>query len=276
MTESQYIPNTDRNARGILDVIVEAKRIEVAALQPKRADLRDRAHSAPPTRDFAAALRGPTVRIIAEFKRRSPSAGWIREDAKVGAIARAYETFGAAALSILTDREFFGGTLADLEEGRKLSRLPILRKDFVIDEIQLLQARAAGADAALLIVRILADNQLRELLQFAQSIGLDVLVETHNEAEVDRAVAAGANIIGVNNRDLSTFRTNPKLVLDVLPRIPHGAVVVAESGIRDKEMIERYGAAGIDAVLIGETLMRDADSMSLLSSFGTVPRGSRV
>jgi indole-3-glycerol phosphate synthase len=171
LTESQYIPNTNRNARGILDTIVAAKRVEVAALLSRRAELLDRARQAAPTRGFAAALRGKQVRVIAEFKRRSPSAGWIREDADVGAIARVYETNGAAALSILTDQEFFGGSLSDLEEGRKVTRLPILRKDFVIDEIQLLQARAAGADAALLIVRILEETQLRDLLAFAQTLG---------------------------------------------------------------------------------------------------------
>lgn len=276
MTESQYIPKLDRNAIGVLDTIVAAKKHEVERLRPARSELRDRLSDLPPTRPFAPALRGSDLRVIAEFKRRSPSAGWIRQDAEVAAVAHAYEAAGAAALSILTDQQFFGGSLADLVEGRKVSSLPILRKDFVVDEIQLLEARVSGADAVLLIARILDQMQLRALLAFAQEIGLAVLVETHDAGEVARAVEAGARIVGVNNRDLSTFRTDADLVLRVLPDLPAELLVVAESGVRDRAMVERYAAAGIDAVLIGESLMGAKDPGAALGAYTKVSRGEGV
>ena len=275
MTESQYTPKLDRNARGVLDTIVAAKVAEVAGLHSSRSELERRLEDLPPTLDFAGALHGPELRVIAEFKRRSPSAGWIRQHAEVTAVAQAYEAAGAAALSILTDQQFFGGSLADLVEGRKVSRLPILRKDFVVDEIQLLETRVAGADAALLIARILEQSQLRELLAVAREIGLAALVETHDVEEVARAVAAGATIVGVNNRDLSTFRTDSDLVLRALPDVPLGLVVVAESGVRDRAQVERYAAAGIDAVLIGETLMQAADPGGALREYTGVTRTAR-
>lgn len=263
-----------RNARGVLEPIVAAKEREVAALRSRSAELREQAHRADSPRGFAAALRAPEVRVIAEFKRRSPSAGWIDEDAKIASVVRAYEAAGAAALSILTDQDFFGGSLADLQEGRKVTRLPVLRKDFIIDELQLFQARAAGADAALLIVRILTPSQLRDLLAVAAAIGLDVLVEAHDALEVEVALEAGATLLGINNRDLSTFVTDPDLVLRVLPDIPRETVVVAESGIRDRLTIERYGAAGVHAVLIGESLMREADPEAAARRFVGVARAA--
>lgn len=266
----------NRSAIGVLDTIVDAKREQLAQLRARRQELQQAARRAAPTRGFAAALRGPEVRVIAEFKRRSPSAGWIHEQANVASVVRAYESAGTAALSILTDQDFFGGSLADLEEGRKVSRLPVLRKDFIIDEIQLWEARAAGADAALLIVRILDRTHLQELLATAREIGLDVLVETHDAAEVEIALRAGADVIGVNNRDLSTFSTDAGLVLRVLPDIPAETVVVAESGIRDRATIERYGVAGIDAVLIGESLMREADPGVAAREFVGVARRERA
>jgi indole-3-glycerol phosphate synthase len=265
-----------RNARGILQSIVAAKQREITALAARRSELREAALAAPPACGFASALRGADVRVIAEFKRRSPSAGWIRENAKVSSVIRAYEAAGAAALSILTDEDFFGGSLSDLEEGQKLTRLPVLRKDFVIDEIQLFQARAAGAAAALLIVRILEQSELRDLIETAQEIGLDALVEAHDAEEVEAAQRAGARVLGVNNRDLSTFKTDADLVLRVLPNIGTETVVVAESGVRDRATVERYGAAGVHAVLIGESLMREADPEQAARVFVGVPREARA
>jgi len=248
-----------RNARGILALILEAKERELERLRPRSTELRQAAESAAAVRDFEGALRGERVRLIAEFKRRSPSAGDIRENANLTEIVRSYEAAGAAALSILTDRDFFAGSLADLQEGRKVSSLPILRKDFIVDELQLFESRASGADAILLIVRVLEDARLRDLLAAARALQLGVLVEAHDEAEAASAVEAGARVVGVNNRDLSTFRTDINTVLRILPGIPPEVVMVAESGIRDAADVERMGAAGIDAVLVGESLLRQPD-----------------
>ena len=248
-----------RNAIGVLQPIVAAKEAEIQLLRPSAAQLRHAAEDMPPVRSFTRALRGPDVRLIAEFKRRSPSAGWIQQSAAVNEIVPRYEAAGAAACSILTDREFFGGSLEDLEEGRNLTKLPCLRKDFLLDEIQLLESRVAGADAVLLIVRLLDDVQLRDLLQNARALGLDVLTEIHEPEEVERALRAGAEIIGVNNRNLSNFSTNLDTVLALLPGIPGDVTVVAESGIQSAQDVARFGAAGVDAVLVGEALMRAQD-----------------
>jgi indole-3-glycerol phosphate synthase len=245
-----------RNARGVLQPIVAAKEAEIERLRSRTSELRSAAERMPPIRPFADALRGPRVQLIAEFKRRSPSAGWIREAAMIADVLPEYEAAGAAACSILTDREFFGGSLEDLERGRNLTKLPCLRKDFLLDEIQLCEARVAGADAVLLIVRLLDDAQLRDLLQSAHGLGLDVLTEIHERAELEPALQAGARVIGINNRNLSSFDTNLDTVLAVLPDIPADVTVVAESGIHSGADVARFGAAGIDAVLVGEALMR--------------------
>lgn len=260
---NESYPKVDRSARvkgSILDRIVESKRVEVAALGPRAAELRERAEQAPPPRGFAEALRHSAgVALIAEIKRRSPSAGAIRPELTVAEVARAYERSGAAALSVLTDGEYFGGDLADLAAAREAMALPALRKDFVIDELQVWEARAAGADAVLLIVRILEDGRLRALRGLAAELGMGVLVEVHDAAELERALAAGAELVGVNNRDLSTFRTDLGVVLDLASRVPSDRVLVAESGIRTGEDVERLAAAGVDAILVGESLMRSPD-----------------
>jgi indole-3-glycerol phosphate synthase len=248
-----------RNARGVLQPIVAAKEAEIQRLRPRAVELRRAAEKMPPTRPFADALRGPHVQLIAEFKRRSPSAGWIQEAANVADVVPVYEAAGAAACSILTDREFFGGSLEDLEEGRNLTKLPCLRKDFLLDEIQLCEARVAGADAVLLIVRLLEDAQLRDLLESARNLGLDVLTEIHERAELEPALHAGARVIGINNRNLSSFDTNLDTVLALLPDVPADVTVVAESGIHRPADVARFGAVGVDAVLVGEALMRAAD-----------------
>ena len=229
-------------------------------LRPRAAELRARARDAAPTRGFAAALRAPAeVRLLAEIKRRSPSAGPIRPGASPQEVAADYAAGGAAALSVLTDREYFDGSLAALQAVRGVVDLPLLRKDFTLDPLQVWEARAAGADAVLLIVRILDDARLRELLGLATDLGLDSLVEVHDASELERALQAGATLVGVNNRDLRTFRTDLELTIRLAPRVPAATTLVAESGIRTAEDVARLGAAGVDAVLVGESLMRQED-----------------
>lgn len=257
----------------ILAAIVEAKRAEVDALLPGRAELRRRAESADAPRPFTAALRSrEKVALIAEIKRRSPSAGPIRPDLSVEEVARTYESAGASALSVLTDREWFGGALADLERARAAVRLPVLRKDFLLDEVQVWEARAAGADAVLLIARILDDARLRALHALATELGMGVLVEVHDGAELERALAAGAEIVGVNNRDLATFRTDLSVAVGLAERVPAGRVLVAESGIRTPADVDRLAAAGVDAILVGESLMRSGDVAAGAASLASRPR----
>lgn len=251
----------------ILDDILARTRVDLAARQAQRPRAAVEAEAArmPPARSLAAALRRPgEVSCIAEFKRRSPSAGWIAEGAEPAAMARAYEAGGARAMSVLTDAPFFGGGLPDLAAARAACRLPILRKDFVVDAYQIVEARAAGADAVLLIVAALSDAELRALLAAAGQLGVDALVEAHDETEVARAVDAGATLIGINNRDLRTFKVDRELAVRMRPRVPADRVIVAESGIRDAADVARLRAAGVDAMLVGETLMRAPDPAAAL------------
>jgi len=243
-----------------LDRIVVTKREELEALRPKRAELRARAADAPPARPFAQALSDPTrMSLIAEVKRRSPGAGAIDLALDPVALAKAYEAGGAAALSILTDGPWFGGSLSDLASVRDRVRLPCLRKDFTLDALQLHEARAHGADGVLLIVRILADSQLQELREEAESLGMGVLVEAHDALEVERALVSGAQILGINNRDLSTFVTSVEVTLDLLPSIPDDVTLISESGIRSAADVEPLAAQGVDGILVGEALVRSGD-----------------
>lgn len=261
----------------ILDRIVETKRAEVAALAARAAELRHAAERAGATRRFTDALRvGDRVAVIAEVKRRSPSAGWIRPDATAAEVARWYESAGASAISVLTDREYFGGTLADLEAVRSGVDVPVLRKDFVLDAVQLWEARAAGADAVLLIVRILDDALLADLLSLSAELGMSALVEVHDARELDRALGAGAEVIGVNNRDLATFRTDLGLTERLAPHVPADRILVAESGIRTAVDVDRMGAAGADAILVGESLMREPDPELAAKGLVGRPRTTRV
>lgn len=245
---------------GILDRIVATKRDEVRHTVPRLAEYRDIARQADAPRGFAAALRRPgEVRLLAEVKRRSPSAGDIRPGANPVEVARAYVDGGAAALSVLTDRDYFGGDLDFLRAVRAEVPVPVIRKDFLIDPVQVWEARAAGADAVLLIVRILEQPLLEELHGLAVELGMDVLVEAHTEAELDRALGVGATLIGVNNRDLDTFVTDLDLCVRLAPRVPAEVTYVGESGIRTAADVDRLGAAGIDAILVGESLMRQLD-----------------
>jgi indole-3-glycerol phosphate synthase len=245
----------------ILDEILAVKRSEVAAALGRAGELARKAAAAPPPRGFRRALmaRGGAPRIVAELKRRSPSKGEIRADFDPVAIARAYEAGGAAALSVLTDERFFGGSLAVLEAVRAATALPLLRKDFVIDPVQIDEARAAGADAVLLIVAALPRPELERLHAHAAGLGLDVLVEVHDEAELDAAKGVGADLIGINNRDLRSFVTDLAVTERLARRVPQGALVVAESGIFGPEDVARLQRAGAAAFLVGESLMREAD-----------------
>ena len=219
---------------------------------------RERLEADPP-RGFAAALRRPGLSIIAEHKRSSPSAGVIREDLELEDVVTAYERGGAAALSVLTEEASFGGSLGDLERARAASQLPILRKDFVVDPYQVTEALAGGADAILLIVAALEPSQLAELHAQAGSLGLDVLVEVHDVGELEVAAGMAAPVIGINNRDLTTLAVDTERTFQLVEGMPPGAVVVSESGWRTRAQLDRLGEAGIDAVLIGEALMRSSD-----------------
>ena len=247
---------------GVLDAILARTRETVArekARRPLDARHPDVA-GAPALRPFAAALARPgAIRVIAEHKRRSPSRGAIREDLEPSEVARRYEAAGAAALSVLTDAPFFGGRLAHLAEARSATGLPALRKDFVVDPWQIAEARAAGADAVLLIVAALSDGELRELLGEAAAIGVDALVEVHDGDELERALAAGARLVGVNNRDLRTLAISLETSLALAARIPDAVVAVAESGIKSGADLRRLREAGFDACLVGEHLMAAHD-----------------
>lgn len=248
----------------ILATILATKRDEVIAAKASRPlGLLERDARAPgPTRGLAAALRRPPgapVRVLAEIKRASPSAGPIRPGAEPEVIAAAYAQAGAAAISVLTDRQYFDGDLGFIARCRAVTSLPLLRKDFLIDPYQVIEARHAGADAVLLIVAALSPPQLGELLAVAQAWDLDALVEVHTVAEADIALTAGAELIGVNHRDLRTFAIDMGLTGEVAPRLPADAVLVAESGIRTAADVATLGAVGAHAVLVGEQLMR-ADS----------------
>jgi indole-3-glycerol phosphate synthase len=210
-------------------------------------------------RDFRAALAKPGLSMIAEHKRSSPSAGLIRADMELADVVSAYEQAGASALSVLTEETRFGGSLEDLAAARAAAGLPILRKDFIVGEYQIHEALAAGADAVLLIVAALETGPLADLHALAGRLGLAALVEVHNARELEVASAVGAQIIGINNRNLSTLQVDIATTYDLLPKVPAGAVVVSESGLRTREQLRRLEEAGLDAVLIGEALMRSPD-----------------
>ena len=244
-----------------LDSIVQATRDEVERRKRERplADLEREAERRPEGRPFHEALARPGTSLIAEHKRRSPSAGEIRAASSVTEIVRAFERGGAAALSILTEERHFGGSLDDLAEARAASDLPILRKDFTVDPYQLVEARAAGADAVLLVVGSLEGDALASLYQEARALDLDALVEVHDGEELEAALAIDADLIGINNRDLQDFSVDIAKTFDLLVDVPAGKTVVSESGIVYREQIEELERVGVDAVLVGETLMRAAD-----------------
>ena len=247
----------------ILDKIVAAKReaLAVAKAALPQSELVRRCADLPPTRGFADALDAPGIRVIAESKKASPSKGLIAPDYDPARNVRRYEALGAAACSVLTEERFFQGALADLRAARAATALPLLRKDFIFDAYQLFEARAAGADAVLLIAAMLPNAQLADLTAQAHALGLDVLGEAHDAEEVDRLVALGLRVIGVNARDLRTFRTDLSAVHGLLARIPADRIAVAESAITSKADLETVGAR---RCLVGEALMRDPDLLPRL------------
>jgi indole-3-glycerol phosphate synthase len=245
----------------VLDRIVDATREEVAnrrAAVPF-ARLEEALREREEPRPFREALTRPGVSVIAEHKRRSPSAGPIREGTTVEEIVQAYERGGAAALSILTEGPHFGGSLEDLRAARAATHLPVLRKDFIVDVYQVYEAAAVGADALLLIVAALEARELGDLLREARALDLDVLVEVHNEEELETALEIEADIIGINNRDLTDFTVDLERTYDLLSDVPTGKTVVSESGFSTREQLDELERVGVDAVLVGETLMRAPD-----------------
>jgi indole-3-glycerol phosphate synthase len=240
-----------------LDEINASKQAEIARLVPFAADLRKQALLRDDFRPFRASLqRGNDVAIIAEVKKASPSAGIIAADFNPLSIAREYARGGAHCLSILTDKQYFHGDLAYLRQVREQVDLPLLRKDFILDEVQVYESVVAGADAILLIVASLDEFQLSKLYNVARNCQLDVLVEVHDLAEMERALELGADMIGINNRNLKTFQVDLATTETLAEEIPGDTVAISESGIKDAADIRRVRAAGINAVLVGETLMR--------------------
>ncbi len=253
---------TQRTAT-ILDRIVADKRQELAAARAAvpLAEMKSRLAEASPVRDFAAALRGERVRLIAEVKRASPSRGLLRPDIDPVGLARAYAGAGAAGISVLTDEKHFGGSLEHLRSVREAlpEGPPLLRKDFLFDPYQLYEARCHGADAVLLIAAILDSGLLAELIAVAGSLGMAALVEVHDEPELERALAAGAEVIGINNRDLRTFEVDLATTERLRPLVPAERTVVAESGVFSRADVVRLQALGVHAVLVGEALVTAPD-----------------
>jgi indole-3-glycerol phosphate synthase len=246
----------------LLDRIVADKRREIAEARGRLAEseLEHRLADAPPARDFRASLDRPgSVQILAEVKRASPSAGLLRADFDPVAIATIYEQHGGAAISVLTDEAFFQGHLSYLTAIRQAVSLPVLRKDFILDRYQLLEARAAGADAVLLIAECLHGEDLPRLLQETHELGMEALVELYEAENLVRVLDSGARVIGINNRDLRAFTTRLEHTLDLAPRIPPDRCLVSESGIRTRDDVLRLQQGGVRAVLIGETFMRAPD-----------------
>lgn len=243
----------------VLDEILEATRLRLAAEMKQRGfnELEREATWKTPPRNFHRALHEPGISLIAEIKRSSPSAGAIRLDADPAVLAKDYEQGGARALSVLTEPDFFGGSLEDLGSARSASDLPALQKDFLVDPYQILQARVAGADAVLLIVAALQDKGLyKEMLDVARSCNMAALVEVHDEYELEFAFAAVPPIVGVNQRDLRTFEVDTSLAARMRREVPKDVLMVAESGIRMRADVEELEKSGVDAVLVGEALMR--------------------
>jgi indole-3-glycerol phosphate synthase len=249
---------------GFLSRLVEDLRRDLVQRPLPEGTLRSRLATAPEARPFAAALRGEGLRLIAEVKRSSPSAGAIA-DVDSGDQAARYARAGASAISVLTEPRHFNGSLADLRLVRRSVQVPVLRKDFLVHPAQIVEARVEGADAVLLITAALSDLELRDLLEVAEDVGVEALVEAHSQEDLDRALDAGAQVVGVNARDLETLEVDVERALGLLDRIPAGRVRVMESGIATGEQARRAADAGADAILVGEALMRAADPGALIA-----------
>jgi indole-3-glycerol phosphate synthase len=264
------------NTGTVLDRILEARRAEVdhrKRVLPETA-LKYGVKAATPLRDFSAALCREGLNVLAELKPASPSRGVIRDPFEPAALAQALEAAGACALSVLTEGEFFRGSLKNLRDARKAVQLPVLRKDFIFDTWQVWETRANDADSFLLIVATLGDGLLRDLIALGREIGMEPLVEVHTVEELDRALAAGARIFGVNNRDLKTLTVNVETSFELIARIPDGCIAVSESGLRTHDELVKLRAAGFDAFLIGTHLMLAPDPAAALSSLLDSPPGT--
>lgn len=269
---------TGSRSKNILDRIVEARRESVAhrkRVLPEVALKIAVEKKVPPPRDFAAALSRDAINVIAELKKASPSRGVLRQEYAPAVLAATLEQAGAAALSVLTEEDFFSGSLADLKEASRVTKVPILRKDFIVDPWQVWETRASGADAFLLIAAILSDAALRELLELGRSLNMEPLVEVHTREELDRVIAAGARIIGVNNRDLRDFQVHLETSLTLVEAIPEDCIAVSESGLRSHEDLVRLRRAGFDAFLIGEHLMSDPDPAASMRAL-IAPSGEKL
>ncbi len=257
-----------RTSSGILAEIVSQKQQEVAQLHPRAAQLESAAYERKsPPRNFAKRLHAPGISVIAEIKKASPSKGLLQADFHPALIAHQYEQGGAACLSVLTDKPYFQGSLHDLEAARAACVLPVLRKDFTIDRLQIFEAAAHGADAVLLIAAILDTHELRDFRELAHSLHLAALVEVHNHEELSKAIDSGADIIGVNNRNLDTFEVSLDTSLRLSYLMPAGVTRVTESGIFTRADVETLSAAGFNAFLIGESLMKSPDPSAALRAF---------
>jgi indole-3-glycerol phosphate synthase len=258
-----------------LEHILETTRRGLPGLRERRGTLEREAASRRDPPSFGRAIRGERVAVVAEVKRRSPSAGVIRDDLDPRERAALYAAHGAAAISVLTDAPFFGGSLDDLRAAADRVTVPLLRKDFILDELQVIEARAAGAAAVLLIARALPPARLAALHRCARAAGLDALVEIHTTAELECAVDAGAEIVGVNSRDLDSFRIDVAAAWELLARVPSDLLAVAESGMHLPEDVERAAGAGADAVLVGTALSASLDPAALLARLSGVRRHGR-
>ena len=253
--------NAHANTGTVLDRILEARRAEVdhrKRVLPETA-LKYGVKAAPPVRNFAAALSRYVINVLAELKPASPSRGIIRDPFDAPALGKALEAAGAAALSVLTEGEFFGGSLKNLRDARKEIALPVLRKDFIFDPWQVWESRANDADSFLLIVAALSDDQLRDLIALGRELGMEPVVEVHTREELDRALEAGSRIVGVNNRDLKTLNVRLETSYELIEQIPEECIAVAESGLRSHDDLKNLRTAGFDAFLIGEHLMLSPD-----------------
>ncbi|OLC99857.1 MAG: indole-3-glycerol phosphate synthase TrpC [Acidobacteria bacterium] len=263
------------NTGTVLDRILESRRGEVEhrkKILPETA-LKYGVKAASPVRDFVGALSRPGINVVAELKPASPSRGVLREPFEPTALAQSFETAGAAALSVLTETEFFRGSLKNLRDARKSVQLPVLRKDFIFDSWQVWESRANDADSFLLIVAVLSEAQLKELLALGRELGMEPLVEVHTREELDRALAAGARIVGVNNRNLKTLEVHSETSFELIDHIPEECIAVSESGIDTPGELARLRAAGFDAFLIGTRLMVSSDPAAALAElFGATPQ----
>lgn len=271
----QASTRTWKDPTGVLGRILAETKERVRALDANRDDLHAAALGAPPPPAFAAALRGHNVAVIAEIKRRSPSKGSINAQLSPERQASAYEAGGASAISVLTEPTHFEGSLADLTKARRGAGLPLLRKDFIIDALQVAEARAAGASAVLLIARALSPEQLPDLAAAVQTYGLESLVEVRSEEELDRALALPVSVIGVNSRDLETLDVDRAVSARLLPLIPGDRIAVAESGVSSADDVAAFAHMGADAVLVGSALSASGDPVALVRQLAGVPRVGR-